>query len=84
MPVDLKRYETLKAAADAAQRDADRAAGQLEAIAGRLKAEFGVADAKAAAKLEAQLAKETAIAESEYEDALADFEKQWGAYLGDA
>lgn len=79
--IDLARYNQLKSQVEQLQSEADRAAGALEQLMGRLEAEFGCKTLKAAERLLAKLEGETEAAEVAYNKALKEFEKKWGSYL---
>ena len=79
--IDLKRYQQLKAAADAAQSEADKAAGAAEQILAKLKADYGCANLAAAERKAKELDAAATAAEEEYNAALAEFENEWGGRL---
>lgn len=81
MAIDIDEYKKLKANAEAAQSEADRAAGRLEQAISRLEEEFGCKTIKAAAKLLSDLEAELAQAEKVYNDAKREFEEQWGEHI---
>lgn len=77
MPIDLAKYEKLRQAVQAAKSEADKAQGALDGVLARLRTEFNVDGLPAAERLASQLEIEAAIAETEYNDALAEFETKW-------
>lgn len=78
-----RTYAELKAAADRAQADLDKATGTLDARRADL-AELGYATPKAAKAALAKLVKQEAKELEEYQAAAAAFESEWGEYLDDA
>ncbi len=71
----LQEYNRLKNEVDGLQTQADRAQGALETKLAQLKAE-GCKSIKDAEALLVKLAKEEAVAEKDYQKALALFEEQ--------
>lgn len=79
--IDKEKFDKLRAIAEKARTERDKAEGLLEAAKQRLKEEFGCKDLKAAKKLAAELDAEATDAEEAYETALAAFEEEWGDEL---
>jgi predicted negative regulator of RcsB-dependent stress response len=80
--MDIRRYEQLKSSVDKLQREVSRAEGAHQELLKRLKTEFDCNSLKEAEKLLAQLKKDSAKAAKSYEDALMNFQNQWGDVLG--
>lgn len=77
----IRQYEQLKSEVDRLQNEQARAEGALGNIMERLDSEYGVKTLKAAKQLRDKLAKEVDLAKSELEEALADFQRDWGDKL---
>lgn len=80
--IDEKEFKRLKLRAEEARDAHARATGQLDGAMSRL-VEFGCSSIKEAEKKVKQLTKDAEAAEASYNDALADFEENWGEYAGD-
>lgn len=78
MAIDLVKYQELKAKSEKAKSEADRAAGLLEGQMKKLKADFDVDTLEEAEAKLAELDKEIATIEKDYNTALESFEKKWG------
>lgn len=81
MDIDLKRYEKLKSQVDQLQRDSDRAAGALSSMMKRLEEEFQCKTLEEAESLSSQLKQEVGQAEAKFNEALEQFEEEWGETL---
>lgn len=78
MAIDEAEFKQRKQRAEDAQRECDKAAGQLEILTERLRTEFGCSSLAAAQREVKRLAKEAAAAERDYDKAAAEFEEAWG------
>lgn len=83
MPLDLKTYAKLKAAAEEAQREADKAEGAFEQAMKALEKDFGCTSIGEARQLLADLEKREAKAVKAFNTALAEFEEKWREVYGD-
>jgi multidrug resistance efflux pump len=81
--IDLARWQKLKAAAEAARRDRDRAIGALRQAKTRLKQEHGCTDLRAAKAKLAGLAEMEASEEAEFKRLLGELEREWASKLGE-
>jgi len=79
--VDAKRFLEVKQRAEQAQKEADKAAGALEQTLTRLKQYYKVTNMKEAAALAKKLDAEAKEAEDEFDEAFAQFEREWAAKL---
>jgi hypothetical protein len=77
----LAAYNAIKQQAEKAQRAADRAAGALDAAMLQLKTEFGCDSIEAAESLLIDLKAEAADAAKAADNALDNFEQEWGDAL---
>ncbi len=77
MPIDLRKFEKLKANVERLERDKAKAEGALEQTMAVLKKEFGVETLEEAEGMLKQLEEESKLALDEYEAALAEFEEEW-------
>lgn len=77
MAIDLKKYEQLKKAAVAAQREADRSAGVIEQLEKRLRSEYEVETLQQAKALLKKLQAEQRKAEEEYEQRYSEFAEKY-------
>jgi len=73
----LKKYMALKSKVEEAQQEANKAEGALEEITKRLKKEFGCADLVAAKRKLKLLKKQKQKIETEFEEAMEEFEEKW-------
>ena len=78
MAIDLEKYTKLKARAEKAKSDVNRAEGVLEEQKKKLKSEFNVETIEEAEKLLETLGKERKEAEEKYNAEFAAFETKWG------
>lgn len=83
MAIDEQKYERLKARADRARQDRDKAAGQLESAQARLWDEFECSTLEEAEVLQKDLAKKAKKAETSYNKAVEKFEGEWEDYVQD-
>ena len=81
MAIDERTFRQLKQRAQQARTARDNATGQLEAVMARLRDEFGCETLAAAEKKAVILTKEAALAETEFEGAVAEFEEEWHEHL---
>lgn len=79
--IDLTKYNELKAKADKAKADADRAEGALEQQMAGLKKEFDCSTVEEAEKLLASLRQDEQDMEAVCNERMAAFETQWGDLL---
>lgn len=77
MAIDEQKFKQLKRQADDARAARDRAKGQLEAAEERLNVEFGCACFDEAEELLDKLMSDAVLADAAYNEAAADFEKEW-------
>jgi predicted nucleic acid-binding Zn-ribbon protein len=78
-----REYKRLKCKAEEAQKDRNRAEGQLEALLGQLEEQFGCSTIDEAEAVLEELKKRAAHAEESYEKAVADFKAEWPDYAED-
>lgn len=78
--IDLNKYNKLKTRCEEAKRDRERAKGRLEAELEKLK-EYGVDDVDEAQEKLAEMKKELAGLEDEFNSMLEEYEKKWEANL---
>lgn len=77
----IKDLEQLKRKAEQLRQQHDRAQGRLEETEKRLKEEFEVDSLEAAEKLLKKLEKEEAAAKEKFDNALEEFNEEWGDKL---
>ena len=75
--INIQRYNELKAKVDADQRQADKAQGALDNLMSQLEQDFGCKTLAQAEKEAQRLSRLAIVAEDEYNEALAEFEKDW-------
>lgn len=81
--MDEAAYKKLKSRVEAARQTRDRAAGQLDGIMARLQTEFKCSTIEEAEKLAKKLERDAVVAEREFDEAAAQFERDWGEHLRD-
>ena len=77
MPIDVQKFEQLKARVDKLQREKDRAEGALSQLTERLQTEYDCETVDDAKQKLADLKKKSATKEKSYGQALAVFDKSW-------
>lgn len=80
--LSIEEFRALQQQVDRHKRERDQAAGALEELLKRLKAEFGCDDLKQAKKLLAELQAEAERLEAKYKTRLTKFVREWGDTLG--
>lgn len=81
--LDLKEYQRLKSRVETAKSEADKAQGVYEQAMATLEEEFECKTLKDAEAKLAALDKDAATAETAYDAAKAEFEKEWADVLGE-
>ena len=81
MPIDVQKFEQLKARVDKLHREKDRAEGALSQLTERLLTEYDCETVDDAKRKLADLRKKSAMKEKSYGQALAVFEKSWAENL---
>lgn len=76
--IDLDKYEALRKRKREAEQEKAKAEGRLEQLMERLQTEFGCKTVKQAKAMLASLESEEAKLEAEFNEALAEFEKEFG------
>ena len=75
---ELKKYVDLKRRVEQAQQKADKAEGALEQVMEQLKEKFGCSTLKDAKKKLTLLKEQEQELKIKFEDALEEFEENWG------
>jgi len=79
--MDLKRYTDLKSKVDELQKRASRATGAVDTIKGQLKKDHGCNSVQEGKTLLVKLEKELTKTEKELEEAMDEFDTQFGDKL---
>ena len=77
MPDIEKKFRSLKREAEKLKSEVGRAEGRLAKLKDDLKKQFGTRSIKKARGMLATLESEAAAKETEFREALAEFEKEW-------
>lgn len=77
MALDEQGFRKLKQEVEQARSDADRAQGTLDGLMAQLKEEFECETVEAAQQKLKKLQKKATDAETEFDEALAAYQKKW-------